>query len=225
MSNTQWKLVPVEPTEEMILGFWGEVTKGAPEIAAAKEAYADMLAAAPQPPALGWEPEVIYMLRNTATNSPWRDADKAAFDCAAGLVEYERRELVDRAHVNRLQAKVEDLNQSLSRARKAHASSQGILQAEVEQERMTRHSAEGGWHEANRVIAMQREKLDKHEARNTELERLCDQVKGAYKFLKLCREDKTDTAIDTGAMRDAHEWLRKAAESLGAALAEGKEHG
>jgi hypothetical protein len=40
-------IVPIDPTEEMILGFWGEVTKGAPEISAAKEAYADMISAAP----------------------------------------------------------------------------------------------------------------------------------------------------------------------------------
>ncbi|PWC98945.1 hypothetical protein CX658_31315 [Pseudomonas amygdali pv. lachrymans] len=34
----------------------------------------------------------------------------------------------------------------------------------------------------------------------------------------LCRQDKTDTAIDSGAMRDANEWLKVAAENLGAAL-------
>ncbi|RMM67839.1 hypothetical protein ALQ74_200045, partial [Pseudomonas savastanoi pv. glycinea] len=34
----------------------------------------------------------------------------------------------------------------------------------------------------------------------------------------LCRQDKTDTAIDAGAMRDANEWLKVAAENLGAAL-------
>nr|WP_260630672.1 hypothetical protein [Pseudomonas syringae] len=45
-----------------------------------------------------------------------------------------------------------------------------------------------------------------------------DQVKKAYEFLMLCRQDKTDTAVDAGAMRDAHEWLRVAAENLGAAL-------
>ncbi|KPX66721.1 hypothetical protein ALO35_100854 [Pseudomonas amygdali pv. lachrymans] len=45
-----------------------------------------------------------------------------------------------------------------------------------------------------------------------------DQVKKAYEFLMLCRQDKTDTAIDAGAMRDANEWLKVAAENLGAAL-------
>lgn len=44
-----WKLVPIEPTEEMIEGFWGEIKHGKEEIAAAKEAYFDMLAAAPSP--------------------------------------------------------------------------------------------------------------------------------------------------------------------------------
>lgn len=48
-------LVPVEPTPEMIIGFWGEVTHGEQEVAAAKEAYADMLAAAPKAPD-GWIP-------------------------------------------------------------------------------------------------------------------------------------------------------------------------
>lgn len=61
------------------------------------------------PPAFGGEPEVIYMLRNTALNTPWRDADKAAFDSASGLVEYERRELVDRAHVARLRSERDDI--------------------------------------------------------------------------------------------------------------------
>ncbi|MBX8475375.1 hypothetical protein K5D38_11335 [Pseudomonas cichorii] len=59
--------------------------------------------------ALGEEPEVFYMLRNTEIRSPWRDADKAAFDSAAGLCTYERRELVDRKHVAKLQADVERL--------------------------------------------------------------------------------------------------------------------
>lgn len=48
-------LVPVDPTPEMIIGFWGEVTHGEPEVAAAKEAYAEMLAAAPAAPD-GWIP-------------------------------------------------------------------------------------------------------------------------------------------------------------------------
>lgn len=42
-----FKLVPVEPTEEMIEGFWGEITHGDEEREAAKLAYSDMLAAAP----------------------------------------------------------------------------------------------------------------------------------------------------------------------------------
>lgn len=44
-----FKLVPVEPTEEMISGFWGEITHGDEEREAAKLAYSDMLAAAPTP--------------------------------------------------------------------------------------------------------------------------------------------------------------------------------
>jgi hypothetical protein len=68
-----------------------------------------VLSYAPQPPALGGEPEVIYMLRNMALKTPWRDADKVAFDCAAGLAEYERREMVERAHVAPLLAEIERL--------------------------------------------------------------------------------------------------------------------
>lgn len=38
-------LVPVEPTDEMIAAFWGEIRHGEPEKAAAIEAYKAMLAA------------------------------------------------------------------------------------------------------------------------------------------------------------------------------------
>ena len=43
-----WVSVPIEPTEEMIEGFWGEIKHGQPEIEAAKEAYKAMLSAAPK---------------------------------------------------------------------------------------------------------------------------------------------------------------------------------
>lgn len=55
------------------------------------------------------EPEVIYMLRNLATNSPWRDADKTAFDCAAFLPEYERRQLVEHSYITQLHAEIDRL--------------------------------------------------------------------------------------------------------------------
>jgi hypothetical protein len=45
-----WKLIPIDPPIEMIEGFWGEIKHGDEEIAAAKEAYAEMLLFAPQPP-------------------------------------------------------------------------------------------------------------------------------------------------------------------------------
>ncbi|WP_298187770.1 hypothetical protein [uncultured Pseudomonas sp.] len=44
-----YRLVPVEPTPEMIDCFWGEITQGDAEIAVALEAYAEMLSAAPTP--------------------------------------------------------------------------------------------------------------------------------------------------------------------------------
>ncbi|QSJ04005.1 hypothetical protein KNV79_gp29 [Salmonella phage vB_SalP_TR2] len=43
-----WVLVPKDPTIKMIEGFWGEITHGQDEINAAKEAYAEMLEAAPK---------------------------------------------------------------------------------------------------------------------------------------------------------------------------------
>jgi hypothetical protein len=41
-------IVPVEPTEAMIVGFWGEIMHGEHERDAAKEAYAEMLSASQQ---------------------------------------------------------------------------------------------------------------------------------------------------------------------------------
>lgn len=55
----------------------------------------------------GEEPEVVYILRNTEIGSPWRNANKAAFDSAAGLSNYERRELVDHKYFTQLHAEVE----------------------------------------------------------------------------------------------------------------------
>jgi len=45
-SLSGYMIVPEEPTEGMIEGFWGEITHGEPEIVAAKEAYKAMLKAA-----------------------------------------------------------------------------------------------------------------------------------------------------------------------------------
>lgn len=42
-----WTLVPIDPTPEMIAGFWGDITHGEPEVRAAKDAYKAMLDALP----------------------------------------------------------------------------------------------------------------------------------------------------------------------------------
>jgi hypothetical protein len=50
MSEAGMVAVPVEPTEEMIEGFWGEITHGDEERACAVEAYKAMTKAAQEKP-------------------------------------------------------------------------------------------------------------------------------------------------------------------------------
>lgn len=141
---------------------------------------ANVFAAAPQPPAIGGEPEVLAWMFKQHDQSPFgKPSQHIAFsseeltEVREGLVgigipreEYfDWQALVDRSHVTRLQAKIEDLNQSLSRARRAHASSQGILQAEVE--RLNRKCQN-----ADLALAAQTSNRDKALARTAELERL-----------------------------------------------------
>lgn len=77
MSEQQWKLVPVEPTREMCLAarrarseYPIEEDADSPVVA-----YRAMLAAAPQPPALGGEPEVMAFLHSSDgyMNERWAD--------------------------------------------------------------------------------------------------------------------------------------------------------
>jgi hypothetical protein len=44
-----WRLVPIDPTDEMVAAFWGDIQHGDVELAHAWDAYKDMLAAAPLP--------------------------------------------------------------------------------------------------------------------------------------------------------------------------------
>lgn len=87
----------------------------------------------PVPPA-GGEPEVVYMLSNKSLGTAWRMADKEAYDSMAMVPVYERRELVDRAHVTRLQAEVEHWRNRSSRwkERVAELTNEGnALQSEL----------------------------------------------------------------------------------------------
>lgn len=68
-------------------------------------------------------------------------------------------------------------------------------------------------HQADELVQSQSEL-----AKARELQPLIDQVGEAYKFLALCRADKTDDAVETFALRDAYDWLRNAGENLGKAL-------
>lgn len=119
--------------------------------------------AAPQPPALGGEPEIIgYGQRDSWGNASMCLGEQPGLESLVRLRDH-------RAHIAPLQAEIEQLKAELAGSEKDS-----------------------------------REQID--------------QVKKAYEFLMLCRQDKTDTAIDAGAMRDANEWLKVAAENLGAAL-------
>lgn len=88
-----WKLVPVEPTREMICA--GQDEEFTPDV------YRRMLAAAPQPPALG-----------DVDTRAWMDTSGAvttmpSYGKKLMQIESKAIELVDRAHVARLQAEVE----------------------------------------------------------------------------------------------------------------------
>lgn len=121
MDSNEWKLVPVEPTAEMLNAKTADLLRlfYSPDAAAATRVLADiykfMLAAAPQPPALGGEPEVLgywcvpkdaplqgcfHENKRLPLNWP-TDHYREVFNVTA---------VVDRAHVARLQAEVERLN-------------------------------------------------------------------------------------------------------------------
>lgn len=101
MSN-EFKLVPVEPTVEIIaaLGFSGDVDLAIGHGAISEEIaknYAAALAAAPQPPALGGEPEVLgYLVSGFSTQ----------FSKVAGGFDEQSIALIDRAHLAPLQADI-----------------------------------------------------------------------------------------------------------------------
>lgn len=93
--TSEWKLVPTIPTDDMIVAFaeaWYSKRQAIddPDML---DAYRDMLAVAPQPPALGGEPEVLGKMQGCyiipLTTIP------------------DGTELIDRAHVAPLRAEIE----------------------------------------------------------------------------------------------------------------------
>ncbi|MCO8166891.1 hypothetical protein NJC40_03740 [Pseudomonas sp. 21LCFQ02] len=135
MSEQKWKLVPVEPTEEM----W-EAAKKADCYHASMESYKElygadvrrrhalMLAAAPVPPALGGEPEVLAAVEQAMWNC-FRYGKSDYRGCTKEQVEETRN--VVRAHVTRLQAEVSQLRQHKNDFMEAAEETRKALQAEV----------------------------------------------------------------------------------------------
>lgn len=166
-----------------------------------------MIAAAPPPPALGGEllpdPKSILLAHGVDPLSVGGSRIYNAF-CAAFM-----------PHVARLQAELASANADKSAyAQNAIDLRQKLDESRAEVERLT--ESEFG---QEQVIEDLNNQVQGAQARTAALEALCGQVKKAHEFLLVCRADK-ESATETGAMRDACEWLRTAAESLGAALAE-----
>ncbi|WP_439885602.1 hypothetical protein ACTACK_10305 [Pseudomonas syringae] len=104
MSN-EFKLVPVEPTEEMLNAGDRAAKEGGCDLYGLKRelsnGYAAMLAAAPQPPALGGEPETLAWLVRDSRDGQYSAHRHNPTGWAHG---YDVSELIDRAHLAPLQA-------------------------------------------------------------------------------------------------------------------------
>lgn len=122
-NQTQWKLVPVEPTEEMLkVEVSPMLCVGRPENLRVAQwrvgVYKAMLAAAPQPPALGEEPEVLTQMRELVIG-PHPSADEP--DAHDEFLDDHQQQAywllrnagMISAHVARLQAEVQQLNADL----------------------------------------------------------------------------------------------------------------
>lgn len=102
MSEQKWKLVPVELT--------GEMRNATSHCESIDEAWRAMLAAAPQPPAIGNRLQVYGSMRSVLggiSGLCWEWIDKPAQPALHAIDAV----LVDRAHVAELQAEVERLKQ------------------------------------------------------------------------------------------------------------------
>uniref|UniRef100_A0AAU6W2U1 Uncharacterized protein n=3 Tax=unclassified bacterial viruses TaxID=12333 RepID=A0AAU6W2U1_9VIRU len=120
MSN-EFKLVPVEPTDEMnkagmrwMTGF--QHMRAGDKRNALNEAFSAMLAAAPQPPALGGELEVsAYLISHIDDGSIYCiTQDKPRADRLIADSDYVTTYLIDRAHLAPLQAENKRLDLMVS---------------------------------------------------------------------------------------------------------------
>lgn len=93
-----FKLAPLEPTPEML--YAGRSAIGILWI------YQAMLEAAPQPPALGGEPEVVHQYLSKGAYARWCSIESSEVACAKKSG-FETRELIERAHLAPLQAEIE----------------------------------------------------------------------------------------------------------------------
>lgn len=140
MDSNEWKLVPVEPTAEMLAA--AEICYGSDA-----DVYAFMLAAAPQPPAVGGGPaipELVSLADIPYANKPpeswdsdyrniWQQLQVAQHN-KAQLHEYDR---TMRAHVARLQA---DFDKRCDSILEELGSERDRLQAEVERQSTERQT-------------------------------------------------------------------------------------
>lgn len=109
--SEEFKLVPVEPTEEMLqVGCDSYFDSESSAWTAMADAYKAMLAAGPQPPALGGEPEVVAWVNF--------DDGRRGVDFYPGIVAGVNvgTELIDRAHLATLQAENKRLDLMVAQA-------------------------------------------------------------------------------------------------------------
>jgi len=100
--NNEFKLVPVDPTPEM----YAAASCDTREQGILGAGYKAMLAAAPQPPALGGEVEVVYQYLSKGEFARWHSLDESQL-IEATQQGFVTRQLIDRAHVAPLQAEIE----------------------------------------------------------------------------------------------------------------------
>lgn len=121
MSN-EFKLVPVKPTDAMVRAGMGVGDDNCLYWKHPQQAYVDMLAAAPQPPALGGEPDTLAVV----TLGCFSSEELGDIDIEPQMSVLERIqqelvrsdsdehiELIDRAHLAPLQAEIERLKDNV----------------------------------------------------------------------------------------------------------------
>jgi len=84
---TEFKLVPVEPTEEMVIEALSVISAGS-KLASPYEIYRRMVAAAPKPDA-----EPVYQVRQPDTEEGWVDVDHNGYRVGLAMKSMEARVL------------------------------------------------------------------------------------------------------------------------------------